>query len=706
MEAYEVIKRLTSQGVKLSVREDKLSVKANPEVMTPELRQLIGENKHSIIEILQSGERALDIEKAPPKEYYVLSSAQKRIYFLQQVNQRATTYNMPWAVKLTGSFDKLRLEAALTKLVQRHENLRTTFAEVDDEPMQQVSENINFELVCTQATSAEIPILLRDFIRPFDLEHGPLMRAGLVELIDEDTRGKNYVLMMDVHHIVSDGISQNLLNRDLIALYGGEELPALRLHYKDYAEWQQGEHKSSSLQKQKQFWLREFQEEFTPINLPADFPRPQERNYLGETVTLLLPAEQTMALKKLAESNGVTMFALLLSVLKVWLHKLSGQKDLVVGTTVTGREHADLESVMGMFVNTLPVRLSLEGDLSFDHFARKVQDKLLSCFDHQSYPYENLVDDLNLQRDISRNPLFDIVFNYLDFEKSNQQTTGIEGLSTGHNRAKFDLSIAAMESDSEIKLDFQYATEIFNSATMQRFASYFEAVVDQVLSNVSVAIGEISVLTAAETRELLQDFLPVEAPHTLEHTITDLFARQVAATPNAEAISAMGEHLSYAELNEAANRLAHKLLRQGVGEQTVIGLMFDRSPEMIISLLAVLKAGCVYLPMSPAAPEERLRYMLEDSEATLLLVQHQAYQQDYGVPTLVYEQLSLTGSPNSNPPTESILGPASLAYIIYTSGTTGKPKGTPILHRGVSGLVIEPNYIQFQSTDRILQLSN
>ncbi|MBA4058275.1 MAG: non-ribosomal peptide synthetase, partial [Marivirga sp.] len=373
------------------------------------------------------------------------------MYFLYEFDKASLAYNMSQLVKLEGDLDLHRLTNAFKNLISRHESLRTSFEMTNGIPVQRIHEVVDFIVEWHEGNICEAPSIIDNFVRPFDLSIAPLVRVGLLKL-----SGRSHLLMVDMHHIITDGVSQGMLIKDFMALYNLESLPAIHIHYKDYAEWQQNSMQRDRLDAQRQFWKQEFSKEVSVLNLPTDFQRPLVKGYRGGNKTFLLREEEMKRLKALSEAVGATMFMTVLSIFNVLLSKLSNQEDITIGTPVAGRDHADFESIIGMFVNTLALRNFPKGELSFREFLSDVKTKTLSCFGNQSYQYEELIEELNIPRDTSRNPLVDVAFNFLNFEQEELSIPGLRLQPYGahHTISKFDLTLTATESKGELQLNF------------------------------------------------------------------------------------------------------------------------------------------------------------------------------------------------------------------------------------------------------------
>ncbi|HYE53805.1 MAG TPA: amino acid adenylation domain-containing protein [Chitinophagaceae bacterium] len=637
------------------------------------------------------------IQKAPQVAYYPLSSAQKRVYFLHQFNRTSLAYNLPQVVQLQGELDQQKLEAIFQQLIQRHETLRTSFHIVEEEPVQKVWEQVTFSIERLEGSC--IHSTIDSFIRPFDLQQAPLIRAGMLGIAPLE-----HVLMLDMHHIIADGVSQAILVKELVQLYNDQSLPQLNLQYKDYAVWQQSPAQQEKVEAQKAFWLQEFSEEVNAIELPADYPRPAVRKYEGSTKSFSLGEEQAAQLRSLAGEENVTLFMLLLSCYHIFLAKLSGHNDIVIGTPAAGRQHPDLEGMIGMFVNTLPLRNDARPEQSFREFLAAVKTKTLACFDNQGYQYEDLVDQLKLERNTSRNPLFDVLFSYQNIGEARlaMQGLSVKPFANEQTVSQFDLTLRATEAGNDILLKFEYATALFSPETIQRFADWFRNILSAVLADPDQQIGNIEFISEAE-KNMLHAFNDTAAIYPQQQSIHSIFEEQVRCNGERTAISFGSHQLSYHALNKKANQLAAGILKTGIAKESIIGILVHRSPELLISILAVLKAGCAYLPIDPDYPADRISYVLQDSGLALVLTEP-SLMHLCGSAASIDVTSGLDREADHNPGVE--VPSSALAYLIYTSGSTGNPKGVMIAHSNVVNFLYGlTEKIPFNSTDTILCLT-
>ncbi|NIO87699.1 MAG: amino acid adenylation domain-containing protein [Candidatus Aminicenantes bacterium] len=613
------------------------------------------------------------VESVEKKEYYELSSVQKRLYVLQQMKLDGTGYNIPLALALEGELNAGKLEQTFRQLIRRHESGRTSFEMINERPVQRIHNNVEFEI--KYYDSAAENTLPTDFIRPFDLSCAPLMRIGLIK-----TGEKKHILTIDIHHIITDGTSMGILVNEFMKLYGGEELPRLRIQYKDFSRWQNQSFLSGGLKSRETYWIRQFEPagDIPVMNLPLDYPRPGVYCFEGDRIVFKTGSAAAKALNRLAREQGVTLFMVLAGIFAVLLAKLSrhGDEDILMGTPVSGRRHADLHRVMGMFVNTLVLRHSPVGQSTFTEFLDQVKKKTLEAFENQDYPFELLVDRIPLRRDTGRNPLFDVMFVLQNMEYPGLEIPGLKltPVKKDTGIAKFDLTLIGTETGDNLVLAFEYSTNLFMKETVLRFANYFKQIISAVVTDPGKKICRLEMLPEEEKASVLFDFNHTAAEYPRDTTIRQLFEEQVERTPESVGIvgsrQGVGQHLTYRELNRKSNQLAHVLKEKGVLPDNIVGIMMERSIDMIIGILGILKVGGAYLPIDVDYPQERIDYMLKDSGAKILL-------------TNLPEGRLIHHSSNQFITHHS----GNIAYVIYTSGSTGRPKGVLIHHRGVVNMV-------------------
>lgn len=515
MKVLYLLSSLKEAGIKIRLVEGQLKIKAPRGKLTSALINEIKDKKDEIIAFLQTNvQKCLEyspIETAEKKDYYPLSPAQKRLYVLQQMDLESTAYNIPLWVALELELEKKSVQKIFLALLRRHESLRTSFKMIDGEPAQRVHSNVEFEIRCFETTDVtsdqreekKIEKMIENFVKPFDLTQTPLMRVSLIQV-----EKRRYLLVVDMHHIISDAVSHYILVQDCMALYAGEKLPPLKLQYKDYSHWQQSQQVQQILKKQEVYWLNEFAGNIPVLNLPTDYPRPPVMSFEGTAVPFSLKEEETNRLNQLARSEGATLFMVVLAILNIFLSKISRQEDMIIGTPVMGRGHSDLQQIIGMFVNTLALRNYPQKEKAFREFLREVKKRSLEAFDNQDYQFENLVDKTVTTRHANRHPLFDVFFA-LDIApgKTGDPPTSTSTTTYTYQRetTKFDLKLEGMESGEKLVFTFSYSTKLFKPETIERFISYFTNIVSFVLKHPDETISEIELISQEERARLIKE---------------------------------------------------------------------------------------------------------------------------------------------------------------------------------------------------------
>jgi amino acid adenylation domain-containing protein/non-ribosomal peptide synthase protein (TIGR01720 family) len=626
----------------------------------------------------------LKIEPAEQREYYPLSSSQQRVFTLVQLDKEGVSYNMPSLMWIEGPVDTDRLERVCKQLIRRHESLRTGFFMQMGEPVQRVYESVEFEVVFDNLATEDTEDtegLIKRFIRPFDLGSPPLWRVTLFNAAPD-----KYLLVDDMHHIISDDISIGVLIKELSRLYDDESLEELPLQYKDYALWQrQGAGSDTGLKEQEGFWKNLFADApgLPVLNMPCDFPRPTRQSFEGGEISFKINPELYARLLQLAAESGTTLFVLLFTVYNTLLYRYTGQEDIIVGTPITGRSHKDMQQVVGMFVNTLALRNQPAGDKTFADFLQEVKETTLKAFSYRRYQFEDLLEKLPLPRDISRNPLFDTMFvlHTVDLERIDIKDLKIYPYEFENPVSKFDFTLNVSEAVEGLNLILEYSTALFERKTMERFKDHFKNLLQAVTRDPAQNLDKVEIMSQEEKQMVTVEFNrintdPGEFP--IDKTIHGLFEEQVEKTPNHAALFGLDSqqeqsevHMTYRMLNERSNQFAHVLKEKGVTANSIVAIMMERGLEIVIAILSILKAGAAYLPIDPEYPQDRIDYMLADSNAKMLL-------------TAVSNQKTKKINDSSAHSASSAV--KNIAYVIYTSGTTGRPRGVMIEHRSVVNL--------------------
>ncbi|HEX2269376.1 MAG TPA: amino acid adenylation domain-containing protein [Pyrinomonadaceae bacterium] len=663
---------------------------------------------------VEPGEQA--IRRMPRNGPVPLSFAQQRLWFLDQLEPGLVAYNIPAAVRLAGKLDVAVLNWSLNEIIRRHESLRTTFNSVAGQPVQIVAPSLELSISVVDLTGVPDELRESDAMRlaqeeaqrPFDLISGPLIRAVLLRLRDEE-----HVLILTTHHIISDGWSQGVLKTELGALYEAgingrsSSLPELSIQYADFAQWQRGWLKDDELDRQLSYWRKQLTGAPPSVDLPNDGARPPQLNYRGATLLFELSAELSESLNALSRREGVTLFMTLLAAFKALLFRYTGQSDIVVGTPVANRNREELEGLIGFFVNTLALRTDFHGDPTFRELLQRVREVSLGAYAHQDLPFELLVEELQPVRNLSRNPLFQIVFDLQSAPATALELTGLtlQPYEFTAETTRFDLELHLTSTASGLIGALVYSTNLFAESTIRQLAERYRMLLEAVVADPEQHVSGIELLTGAERTQLLFEWNDT-ARSFPNKTIADLFETWVAHAPEKIALVCGDEQLTYRELNCRANQLAHHLLAYGAGAETRIGIYIERSIEMIVAVLGVLKTGATYVPLDPSYPERRLLFMLDDAGVQLVLSVTSSEENlpTHHAPVILLDSdwASIAAQSEANP--ERDITPEHLAYISYTSGSTGIPKGVAVPHRGVVRL-ISGNYANFGTDEVFLQFA-
>ena len=636
-----------------------------------------------------------NISIAPKKEYYPVSSAQRRMYFSSEVSGISSVlYNISGGIILNKNINTQKLENCFNILINRHESLRTYFVLNSENVVQKVLNNINFKLdILNNEKFDNLDNLFKDFVKPFDLSKAPLFRTKYISF----TNGKS-AIFLDIHHIISDGTSLNILIDELCQLYNNEALPELKISYKDFAVYENDSLDSGKFIEAENYWVSQFSSEIPVLNLPTNHQRPAVQSFEGKKVYSVINKSLTEKINSLSDSLNITPYMLLLSAYYILLSKYTFQNDIVVGSPVIGRNNLETYNLIGMFVNTLALREKVDDSLAFKDFVLSVKNHLLKAYDFQTYPFDELVGKLNLKRDISRNPLFDTMFIYQNngYKKLNFDNIKSEYYVPDTGISKFDLSLEAIPIDGEIKLSFEYATVLFDEEFIKNLSEHYLNILKVVLKNIDIKIANINILSLEEKNKIIYEFNNTKVDYPRNKTISILFEEQVLKTPNNIALVFGEQKLTYKELNEKANSLALYLRNNGIGRNDFVGIMVNRSLEMIVSILAVLKAGAAYIPIDPSFPKDRVEYMLNNSKSKTVLTQLFLEEKiNYKNKIIVdLDNEKIYSLPNEN--IENINEPEDLAYVIFTSGSTGLPKGVMITHKVLSNFTNYcNNYVEY-----------
>ncbi len=647
-----------------------------------------------------------------------LSFNQQQFWLLDQSSPNRGAYNVRTALKVTGPLNVEKLQHAIDTVVARHEILRTNIITTNGSAVQVIS--LSMPVPLSVADVSNLPesqreheidrALAEEGNRPFDLSSGPLIRARLLKLSDEE-----HVWIISLHHIVCDGWSVGVLLRELTSLYHAREaastLPQLSIQYADFALWQRRWLQDETLDRQLNYWKKQLADAPTALDLLADYPRPAIPSYEGRRISRLLPRELSEAIRRLSRSENATPFMTLFAAFQTLLFRYSGQEDVVVGTPVAGRSMIETEDLIGAFVNTLVLRGDLSGDPSFREFLARVRQTVLGAFCHQDLPFEKLVEELNPERKANRSPLFQVMFSFENMPEPQLTVNGTKfsTIDIESEAAKFDLSLDVREDADDISISFEYATDLFAPTTIERMLAHYQNLLAAIIAEPAVAVADLSLLEEHERERLLVDWNSGRVDVPKEACIHQLFEAQVEKNPDALAAEFRGEQLTYRELNARANQVAHYLRKQGVGPEVLVGISVERSLDMLAAIFGVLKAGGGYVPLDPNYPRDRIAFMVDDAKLALVITQEHLVNEipagDAQLLCIDSDWEIIARESVANP--SAMVDPANVAFVIYTSGSTGNPKGVAIEHRSLVHFTCAANQVyEITRDDRMLQFAS
>ncbi|HBP88786.1 MAG TPA: amino acid adenylation domain-containing protein [Nitrospirales bacterium] len=662
-----------------------------------------------------------------------LSFAQQRLWFLDQWEPGSSAYLLSYSWRLRGPLNRSALEASLTALVARHESLRTTFSVIDGQPVQIIAPMTTISLpyrdltVFPEETKEDklTRFLEKESSRPFDLATGPLWRSQLLRMAPEE-----HAFLLTLHHIITDGWSMRIIFQELSTLYAGQvtgqpmTLSPLPLQYADFAIWQRQRLQGEFLEQQLSYWRTHLAGAPSSLELPLDAPRPLQQSYRGDGICFTLSPTLTLALKKLSQQEGVTLFMTLLAAFQILLSRYTDQRDILVGTPIAGRTHTELEGLIGFFVNTLVLRTQFKGQPTFREILHQVRETCLNAYAHQDLPFEKLVEALQLVRDPSRHPLIQVMFQLHHADSTGELTLPnleVARLPSSRQTAKFDLSVDLVTTGEKVHGTVTFNTDLFKYATIKNLATHFHKLLEGLVADPTQAVHRLPLLSAAESHQLLIEWNPLGPSEPLSPCVHHLVEAQTIATPDAVAIQEGNHHLTYAALDQRASHLAQYLIGQGIGTEVRVGIYTERSLAMMVVMLGILKSGGAYVPLDPTIPVDRLRYMVKDaqvevvvtsailrSQLTTCLPPIAAVDGEKSFPILAVDEEwppSLCKGHNHKTALPD-LQPGNLAYVMYTSGSTGQPKGVMISHRNIVRLVQSPTYLNWPDPAVCLQLAS
>ena len=666
----------------------------------------------------QRAEKSVDhsITRRENRTEAPLSFAQQRLWFLHQLNPDSSAYHLPVYYRFNGQLDIAALEQSLNEIVRRHEILRTIFREKDDTAIQIVQPSLQLalpliDLSALPRTEAEREVerlFEVETARPFSLEEGPLLRAVLLKLSSDE-----HAIFLVIHHIVTDGWSMDIFMNELLALYESfsagrpSPLAELPLQYGDFAAWQREYLAGETLDQHLAYWKQQLSGELPVLDLPTDHPRPLRMTNSGADEFFDATLNLTEKLNALSKAEGATLFMTLLAAFLTLLHRYTGQADILLGTAIAGRNHAQIENLIGFFINNVVLRTDLSGNPTFRELLHRVRDVALGAYEHQDVPFEKLVEELQPERDQSRQPLFQVMFN---LQNAPPEAPAAEGLSISTqdigNQTRFDLEFHLWVVPEGLAGPLIYNTDIFERATIVRMLGHFQTLLEGITANPDTRLGDLPLLTKEEFAQA-REWSASPSEYERDACVHTLVEAEAARRHEAAAVI-FGEHqLTYGELNARANQLAHYLRKRGVGLEVRVGVLLEPSVEFVVALLAILKAGGSYVPLDGGYPRQRLQFMLEDAGAKLLLTtpeQPQIPANDVEVIYLDEAWQQFEHESRENPVTNTTA--EDLAYVMYTSGSTGQPKGVAVTHRNINRLVRNTNYAELNENDRMAQVSN
>jgi myxalamid-type nonribosomal peptide synthetase MxaA len=708
---------LSNLDVQLWLEGDRLCCDAPESVLTSSLSSQLTQRKAEIIAFLarvnSDSSARRTILPVARTENLPLSFSQQRLWFIEQMMPNTPQYNISEAIRLVGGLNVDALQESFNEIIRRHEVLRTNFRTFDGQPIQKIAPSLTLalpmidwrSLVESERQAKLLRVANEEGMKPFNLAYDPLLRITLIRLGENE-----YVVMLTMHHIVSDAWSIGILIRELTSLYAAfsqgqpSPLPELPIQYADFATWQRQWLQGEVLDRQLSYWKQQLQHHPPVLQLPKDRPRSKIKTYQGAQRSFFVPREIAKKLKLLSQKSEVTLFMTLLAAFKVLLYRYSSQADILVGSPIANRNHQETEALIGFFVNTLVLRTKLARNLSFRDLLLQVKQVALDAYDHQDLPLEKLVEELNLDRDLSYDPLFQVMFVLQNTPEESLELADLtlSFVPQENTTAKFDLLLSM--SDSAMEGTFEYNTDLFDEATIARMAEHFGSLLSGIVDRPEQSISQIPLLTPRETQQILIEGNDTQTEYPHDLCFHHLFEAQVEQTPDAVAVVFQEQQLTYGELNQRANQLAHYLQKQGVKPEFKVGLCVERSLSMIIGLLGILKAGGAYLPLDPTYPPERLSFMLSDSQVDILLTTHNLPELTKLQTQIIYldRDHGIWEQDQSNPDSKATI--QNLAYLIYTSGSTGTPKGVLVSHEGLVNLTQDKiKTCQVRGDSRILQ---
>jgi amino acid adenylation domain-containing protein/non-ribosomal peptide synthase protein (TIGR01720 family) len=688
--------------------------------LTPEMRARLFQQLRE-----QPSQAQSQNKKTPPlsllsrdAHFFPLSFAQQRLWFLNHFELNSPLYNVPVAFRLHGVLHVTALREALEAMVERHESLRTSFHSIDGAPVQVIADDEPLPFVwrdlrtlpAREREKEALQIAAEEATQPFDLTHSPLMRIVLLQMDEAE-----HVFLLTMHHIIVDGWSTDIFMRELALLYEAfssgkpSSLPELPIQYLDYAVWQRAWLQGEELEKQLSYWKQQLAN-LTMLQLPLDHPRPTVQTHRGSVQSLMLSEKLVGSLHALSQQEGCTLFMTLMAAFQALLSYYTGQEDIPVGTMIANRNQAEIEGLIGFFVNTVVLRTDLSQNPTFQELLGRVREVAFSAYEHQDIPFEKLVDELQPDRALSHTPLFQVMFILQNTAQSAMKLADltVDPMETHVGLAKFDLTLEAVEKGQEISLDLIYNADVFDAPTVTSLLGHFQTFLETITRHPSLRLSELPLLTEVEQRQLLNTWNTDYKAFPEYVCIQEVFESQVTLTPAAVAVVFEEQQMSYLALNRRANQVAHHLRARGVGPDVLVGLCMERSIEMVIGMLAILKAGGTYVPLDPDYPLDRLAFIEQDAQISVILTEERLVEKlsrhKATIICLDTHEQEIARESQENP--RSCGSAEHRAYVIYTSGSTGKPKGVQISHRSVVSFLYAINkHLRFTSNERLLAIT-
>lgn len=703
------LSKLIKENIHISLVEGELSVKIPKEGVDPSIIEEIKSKKQSLVDYLENLKRnenlnSLNIKNIPESDHYLISNAQQRLWVLNQFDELAKAYNVFTQIELKGTYNITAFERAVFSVIERHEILRTIFKEVEQGNVRQIVlslEELNFEIDFKDFRSHDNPSKItddyvkNDFYKPFNLSKGPLLRASLIHVFDD-----KYVFYLNMHHIISDGRSLQILSRDVIKYYEAymteatPDIKPLKIQYKDYSTWQFNQLNKPEYQKHEKYWLNRFSGEVPKIDLPSQKIRPKVKTSNGNNLGTVLSKEISNQMNEFTQVHQGSLFMLTLSILNILLYKYTSSKSIIIGSPVEGRSHPDLEDQIGFYVNVLALRNTINPSESFIEFYNRVKENTLQDFEYQEYPYDKLVEVLEVSYDTSRTALYDIslTFHESSYEKNGPDINGNLSNITefrGASTSKNDIEFHFIPLKNTVLFEVIFNNDVYETDMIMALMEHFKSITTSLLSNPKQIIGDIQYLSSEEKSKLLEFSKPKETGFNTDTTLVDLFSNQVLSSPDNIALTFGEKHFTYNELDELSNRLAHTLKNEyNIQIGDFVGVQLIRSEWSIISILGIMKAGGVYIPIDFELPLNRKSFIFNDTNLKLLITETSfIFDLDFYNGTMFSIDVELDTTREFDYQ-KTMISPQDSAYIIYTSGSTGNPKGVVIEHSGIVNTIL------------------